>query len=74
MPRLECPVEGCDWQFQDLDNAFAAALATALQMNDKAAPYRLQAQPAPPISKLKLDPPTVAAGCDPDQWSAFTRQ
>jgi len=24
--------------------------------------------------KLKLDPPTLATGCDPDQWSAFTRQ
>ncbi|CAC5380511.1 unnamed protein product [Mytilus coruscus] len=24
--------------------------------------------------KLKLDPPTLAGGCDSDQWSAFTRQ
>ena len=27
-----------------------------------------------PLRQLKLDPPTVSAGCDPDQWSAFTRQ
>ena len=71
MPRLECPVAGCDWRSQELDNAFAAALATALQMHDKAA-HTMQLQPAP--AKLKLDPPTVATGCDPDQWSSFTRQ
>ena len=27
-----------------------------------------------PASKVKLDPPQIGAACDPDQWSAFTRQ
>ena len=31
MPRLQCPVEGCDWKSQDLDEAFAAGLTAALQ-------------------------------------------
>ena len=71
MPRLQCPIEGCDWQTQDLDAAFAAGLTPALQIHDRT----VHATPAPATpQKLKLDPPTVSAGCDPDQWSAFTRQ
>ena len=74
MPTLECPVEGCDWQSQDLDAAFAAAMTAALQIHDRTV-HQPQAQPATAAApKLKLDPPTIAAGCDPDQWSAFTRQ
>ena len=70
MPRLTCPVEGCAWQSQDLDAAFASALTTALQMHDKSA------HPSASSSgtKLKLTPPQVGNCCDPDQWSAFTRQ
>lgn len=71
MPSLQCPVEGCDWQSQDLDAGFAAALTAALQIHDKTA-HATQALPAP--HKLKLDSPTISSGCDPDQWSAFTRQ
>jgi hypothetical protein len=71
MPRLDCPVVGCAWQSQDLDAEFAAALSTALEIHGKAV-HTTQTQPTPP--RLKLDPPSVAAGCDPDQWSAFTRQ
>ena len=54
-----------------MDEAFEAALTTALQIHDMVV-HTVQAQPAPP--RLKLDAPTVAAGCDPDQWSVFTRQ
>lgn len=68
MPVISCPVEGCTWESQDLDVAFAAALNTSLQMHDKTA--HAQITPA----KLKLKPPTVGAGCTPDQWSSFTRQ
>ena len=70
MPRLQCPVEGCNWQSQDLDVAFASALTTALQMHDKS----VHASTSATKSKIKLDPPKVDVGCDPDQWSAFTRQ
>ena len=71
MPRLQCPIEGCDWQSQDLDAAFAAGLTAALQIHDRT----VHSTPAPAApQKLKLDPPTISAGCDPDQWSAFTRQ
>ena len=62
---------GCNWQSQDMDEAFEAALTTALQIHDMVV-HTVQAQPAPP--RHKLDAPTVAGGCDPDQWSAFTRQ
>ncbi|CAC5367816.1 unnamed protein product [Mytilus coruscus] len=65
MPVLQCPIDGCDWKSQDLDEAFAAALTTALQIHDRTVHPPL-AQPA--THKLKLDPPTIAAGCDPDQW------
>ena len=71
MPRLQCPIEGCDWQAQDLDAAFAAGLTAALQIHDRT----VHSTPAPAApQKLKLDPPTISAGCDPDQWSEFTRQ
>lgn len=33
MPILECPVKGCDWKSQELSDAFATALTTALQMH-----------------------------------------
>ena len=65
------PDRRCDWKSQDLDAALAAALTTALQIHDRTAHPSL-AQTA--SHKLKLDPPTIATGCDPDQWSAFTRQ
>ncbi|CAG2234961.1 unnamed protein product [Mytilus edulis] len=71
MPVLQSPIDGCNWKSQDLDEAFAAALTTALQIHDRTVHPPL-AQPS--THKLKLDPPTIAAGCDPDQWSAFTRQ
>ena len=71
MPRLQCPIDGCDWQSQDLEAEFAAGLTAALQIHDRT----VHSTPAPVApQKLKLDPPTIAAGCDPDQWSAFTRQ
>ena len=71
MPSLQCPVEGCAWVSQDLDVAFAAALTAALQIHDRAV-HTPQAQPVP--QRLKLDSPTISAGSDPDQWSAFKRQ
>ena len=70
MPRLRCPVKGCDWQSQDLESAFASALTTALQMHDRSA----HTSASPSMSKLKLEPPKVGLGCDPDLWSVFTRQ
>ena len=70
MPSLRCPVEGCDWQSQDLESAFASALTTALQMHDRS----VHTSASPSTSKLKLEPPKVGLGCDPDLWSAFTRQ
>ena len=70
MPSITCPVDGCTWQSQDLGDAFAAILLTSLQMHNQA----VHSPAAAPPTKLKLKPPTVGAGCNPDQWSAFTRQ
>jgi hypothetical protein len=71
MPALQCPVEGRGWTSQDLNAEFAAASTTALQIHDRTA-HPVHNPPAP--HKLKLDPPTIGAGCDLDQWSDFTRQ
>ncbi|KAH3861316.1 hypothetical protein DPMN_024243 [Dreissena polymorpha] len=61
MPRLQCPIEGCDWQSQDLDTAFAAGLTAALQIHDRT----IHSTPAPVApQRLQLDPPTIAAGWD----------
>ena len=68
MPKLTCPVDGCDWQSQALDAALAEALTTALKVYDKTE------HKGTPALKVKLDPPQIGAACDPDQWSAFTRQ
>ncbi|CAG2199921.1 unnamed protein product [Mytilus edulis] len=35
MPVLQCPIDDCNWKSQDLDEAFAAALTTALQIHDR---------------------------------------
>ena len=68
MPKLTCPAPGCSWESQDLDAAFASALTTQLQIHNSSA----HTAPDPP--KLKLEPPKVGLGCNPDQWSSFTRQ
>ena len=70
MPIIDCPVEDCEWKSQNLGKAFAAILHTSLQMHAQAAHTTAAAAP----TTLKLKPPTVGSGCNPDQWSAFTRQ
>ena len=63
MPRLQCQVDGSDWESQDLDEAFAAGLTAALQIHDRT----VYSTPTPVATqKLKLDPPCISAGCDPD--------
>jgi hypothetical protein len=71
MVKLTCPVDGCEWESQDLGPEFAAALTAALQIHEK------NAHPAPTTvqpTKIKLESPKIGIGCDPDQWSAFQRQ
>ena len=70
MPIIVCPVQDCEWKSQNLGEAFAAILHTSLQMHAQAAHTTAAAAP----TTLKLKPPTVGPGCNPDQWSAFTRQ
>ena len=41
MLKLTCPVDGCEWESQDLGPEFAAALTAALQIHEK------NAHPAP---------------------------
>ena len=71
MPAINCPVKGCTWKSHDLDKAFAATLLKALDMHDSTV-HAVPIQAVP--HKLKLDAPSLAVCCDPDQWSAFTRQ
>ncbi|KAH3786293.1 hypothetical protein DPMN_164399 [Dreissena polymorpha] len=71
MVKLTCPVDGCEWESQDLEAGFAAALTAALQIHEKNA--RL-APTTVPSTKLKLESLEIGTGCDPDQWSAFQRQ
>ena len=73
MPKIKCPA--CEWESQDLAEAFAAVLNTQLDTHIQlthmpAAPPAVTAQP----QKLKLDPPKVGIDCNPEQWSSFVRQ
>ncbi|CAG2228353.1 AFG3 [Mytilus edulis] len=52
MPVLQCPIDGCNWKSQDLDEAFAAALTTALQIHDRTVHPPL-AQPANAQVKIR---------------------
>jgi hypothetical protein len=70
---LQCPVAGFECESQAIDVALAAALTTALQMHNNAI-HIVQLQAQPKAQNLKLNPPLIAYGCDPDQWSAFVRQ
>ena len=79
MPKIQCPVAGCQWQSQELDAAFADVLTAALGIHDRtehgATPTPAAAAPAPaPRKQLRLDPPKIGASSELDQWSAFTRQ
>ena len=76
MPAINCPVDDCDWKTQDLSGEFAAILHTSLNVHVRTA----HPQPASDLAsesvstKLKLKPPTIGPGCDPDQWCHFKRQ
>ncbi|KAH3886748.1 hypothetical protein DPMN_010761 [Dreissena polymorpha] len=64
MVKLTCPVDGCEWESQDLGPEFAAALTAALQIHEK------NAHPAPTTvqpTKIKFESPKIGIGCDPDQ-------
>ena len=76
MPAIDCPVADCDWKTQDLSGEFAAILHTSLSVHVRTA----HPQPASDLAsesvstKLKLKPPSIGPGCDPDQWCHFKRQ
>ena len=72
----------CDWESQDLSDAFAAVLNTQLSAHIQAAhpppaaqPPAVQSPATPSQShKLKLDSPKVDVDCNAEQWSSFVRQ
>lgn len=69
MTQLECPVEGCAWKSQNLADAHAAALNTALQGHITTAhtqPLQAAAKPE------KLSRPTISKGCSSEDWGYFT--
>ena len=70
MPIISCPVEDCEWTSDDLDGAFAAVIVQQLQMHDKST----HLTPPAENHKLKIDPPEIGVGANPEEWSAFTRQ
>ena len=73
MPKISCPVDGCTYETENLDGAFAAVLVQQLQMHDKAA----HSSPAPSQNishKLNIDPPKISVGANPEEWESFTRQ
>ena len=73
MPKIKCPA--CDYETQDLDEAFAAALNTQLSAHIQARhAQNAQQQVNPQQRKLHLDPPKVGVDCNPEQWSSFERQ
>ena len=71
MPKITCPVQGCDWKSDDLPEAMASAVTMQLQVHDKSA----HTAPPPKASyKLNIDPPTLDVGATPEEWDAFKRQ
>ena len=71
MPTIQCPV--CEWQSQELAEAFANVLNTQLAAHIQVT-HPPVAQPQVNTQKLKLDPPKVSVDCNPEQWSSFVRQ
>ena len=75
MTIISCPVADCPWRSADLDEAFASVIASQLQIHSRACH---ESTPAPttavPDHKLKLDPPEIGVGANPEEWSSFTRQ
>ena len=69
MPSISCPFAGCDWQTADLDGTFAAILLQQMQMHEKDA----HTKPSTSV-KLKIDPPKIAVGANPEEWESFVRQ
>ena len=69
MPQLKCPIDGCEWQSQQLGEAFVEALTIVLQahISNAHAP-----NPHNYAKPEKLDRPTVAKGCTSEDWTYFT--
>ena len=67
--KINCSV--CEWESQDLSEAFAAVLSQQLATHCQVQhPPAAVAQP----TKLKFDPPKVGLDYNPEQWSSFKRQ
>ena len=69
MPQIDCPKPNCNHVIPDVDGAVQVILLNEHFADDhpRAAPGQVQP------SRFKLEQPTIAAGCDPDEWSAFER-
>ena len=77
MPVISCPIDGCPWKSDNLDGDFANILQEQLQMHDRVkhlSPLPTENVPAPSQHKLKLDPPEIGVGANPEEWSSFIRQ
>ena len=64
-------MNGCDWKSQELDDAFAAALNTALQGHLNSAHSQASQVTAKPE---KLIRPTMSRGCTNENWEYFKSQ
>ena len=67
MPSLQCPVTGCVWKSQDLDQEFAAALAISLETHIAFT----HKTPSAAVKAEKLDRPTIVKGCSSEDWGYF---
>ncbi len=67
MPQLTCPIAQCTWKSQDLDAAFAAALATSLQAH-LAHVHPTDAS----VKPEKLPRPSISTGVTTEEWNYFT--
>ena len=71
MPVIKCLVPGCDWETDDMSEAFAAVMNTQLQMHDRLV-HSVPVQAA--AHKLNIDPPSIDVGATPEEWQSFKRQ
>lgn len=72
MPIIKCLYDGCDWQSEDVDGAFASVIAVQLTMHDKAVHSTQNTSLSTQI--LKIDPPKISVGATPEEWQSFIRQ
>ncbi|XP_066936345.1 uncharacterized protein [Clytia hemisphaerica] len=68
MPVIQCPINGCDYQTDDVDPAIAAALLTVHNNVHVNAPAQTRAAPS---KAPKIQRPSVSRSSTEETWNSF---